>query len=61
MRVTDAVPYFCHPPWHAGTSTASLAINEIYAVTKWVAEHGDQINVDGKNLALVGNSVGGIS
>ena len=35
------------------------AINEIYAATKWVAEHGDQINVDGKRLAIVGNSVGG--
>ena len=35
------------------------AINEIYAATKWVAEHGDQINVDSKRLAIVGNSVGG--
>ncbi|KGF73261.1 alpha/beta hydrolase [Neosynechococcus sphagnicola sy1] len=35
------------------------AINEIYAATKWVAEHGEQIDVDGKNLAVVGNSVGG--
>ncbi|HEU4875156.1 MAG TPA: alpha/beta hydrolase, partial [Pyrinomonadaceae bacterium] len=35
------------------------AINEIYAATKWVAEHGDEINVDGRNLAVVGNSVGG--
>jgi acetyl esterase len=35
------------------------AINEIYATTKWVAEHGDEINVDGTNLAIVGNSVGG--
>lgn len=35
------------------------AINEIYATTKWVAEHGDEINVDGTNLAVVGNSVGG--
>lgn len=34
-------------------------INEIYAATKWVAENGDEINVDGKNLAVVGNSVGG--
>jgi acetyl esterase/lipase len=34
-------------------------IDEIYAATKWVAEHGDEINVDGKNLAVVGNSVGG--
>jgi acetyl esterase/lipase len=35
------------------------AINEIYAATKWVTEHGDEIEVDGKNLAVVGNSVGG--
>ncbi|MBI4780850.1 MAG: alpha/beta hydrolase [Oscillatoriophycideae cyanobacterium NC_groundwater_1537_Pr4_S-0.65um_50_18] len=35
------------------------AINEIYAATKWVAEHGGEIGVDGKNLAVVGNSVGG--
>lgn len=34
-------------------------INEIYAATKWVAENGDEINVDGKNMAIVGNSVGG--
>ena len=35
------------------------AINETYAATKWVAEHGEEINVDGRNLAIVGNSVGG--
>lgn len=35
------------------------AINEIYAATKWVAENGGEINVDGKRLAVVGNSVGG--
>jgi len=35
------------------------AINEIYASAKWVAAHGDEINVDGKKLAIVGNSVGG--
>jgi acetyl esterase len=35
------------------------AINEAYAATKWVAAHGDQINVDGTRLAVVGNSVGG--
>jgi acetyl esterase/lipase len=34
-------------------------INEIYAATKWVSEHGDENNVDGKNMAAVGNSVGG--
>jgi acetyl esterase/lipase len=34
-------------------------IDEIYAATKWVAEHGNEINVDGRNLAVVGNSVGG--
>ena len=36
-----------------------VAINEIYAATKWVSEHGKEINVDGKRLAVVGNSVGG--
>ncbi|MBD2471519.1 alpha/beta hydrolase [Nostoc sp. FACHB-145] len=35
------------------------AINEIYAATKWIAEHGEEIGVNGKNLAVVGNSVGG--
>ena len=35
------------------------AINEIYAATKWVAEHGAEIKVDGRRLAIVGNSVGG--
>jgi acetyl esterase/lipase len=35
------------------------AINEIYAATKWVAEHGAEIGVNGKSLAVVGNSVGG--
>lgn len=35
------------------------AVNEIYAATKWVAENGKEINVDGKNLGVIGNSVGG--
>jgi acetyl esterase len=34
-------------------------VNEIYAATKWVAENGDQINVDGQNMGIIGNSVGG--
>ncbi|SEK12878.1 Acetyl esterase/lipase [Paraburkholderia diazotrophica] len=36
-----------------------VAINEAYAVTKWVAAHGEEIGVDGARLAVVGNSVGG--
>lgn len=35
------------------------AVNEIYAATEWVAKHGDEINVDGKRMAIAGNSVGG--
>jgi len=35
------------------------SINEIYAATKWVAEYGKEIRVDGSKLAVVGNSVGG--
>jgi acetyl esterase len=36
-----------------------VAINESYAATKWVAEHGAEINIDGKRLAVAGNSAGG--
>jgi acetyl esterase/lipase len=36
-----------------------VALNECFAGTKWVAEHGAEINVDGKRMAVVGNSVGG--
>ena len=36
-----------------------VAITQAYDATKWVAEHGAEIGVDGKRLALVGNSVGG--
>lgn len=35
------------------------AINQAYAATRWVAEHGGEIEVDGKRLAVAGNSVGG--
>ena len=35
------------------------AINQAYTATKWVAEHGGDIGVDGGRLAVVGNSVGG--
>ncbi|MFD1874121.1 alpha/beta hydrolase [Hymenobacter bucti] len=36
-----------------------VAINQAYAATKWVAEHGTEIGVDGQRLAVAGNSVGG--
>jgi len=36
-----------------------VAITQAYEATKWVADHGAEIGVDGKRLALVGNSVGG--
>ena len=35
------------------------AINQAYAATRWVAEHGKEIGVDGNRLAVAGNSVGG--
>ena len=35
------------------------AINQMYGATKWVAENGASIQVDGERLAVVGNSVGG--
>ncbi|GGC97566.1 alpha/beta hydrolase [Undibacterium terreum] len=36
-----------------------VAINQAYGATKWVAEHGKEIKVDGNRLAVAGNSVGG--
>lgn len=36
-----------------------VQINQAYAATKWVAEHGIEIGVDATRLAVVGNSVGG--
>jgi acetyl esterase/lipase len=36
-----------------------VAITEAYVATKWVAENGADINVDGSKLAVAGNSVGG--
>ncbi|MEM6159433.1 alpha/beta hydrolase [Erwinia sp. P6884] len=36
-----------------------VAITQAYEATKWVAEHGAEIGVDGTRLALAGNSVGG--
>jgi len=35
------------------------AINQVYAATQWVAENGSEIGVNGKNLVVAGNSVGG--
>jgi len=36
-----------------------VAVNQAYAATKWVAEFGSDIGVDGRRLAVAGNSVGG--
>jgi acetyl esterase/lipase len=35
------------------------AIEEIYAVLEWVAEHGAERNLDGARVAVAGDSVGG--
>lgn len=36
-----------------------VATEQAYAATKWVAEHGEDIKVDGTRLAVAGNSAGG--
>src|SRR4029453_11861654 len=35
------------------------AVQEIYAATKWVTAHGEELGVEGTTLAVGGNSVGG--
>lgn len=34
-------------------------VNEVYAAAQWIAANGADIKVDGKRLAIVGNSAGG--
>ncbi len=55
---SGAVAVFVHytPSPEAGYG---VAIEQAYAATRWVAEHGKEIQVDGKRLAVAGNSVGG--
>jgi len=35
------------------------AVDDCYAVTKWIAEHGSELGVDGSRLAVAGDSAGG--
>ena len=35
------------------------AFHQTYAATKWVAERGEEIGIDGKRLSVAGNSAGG--
>ena len=36
-----------------------VAIEQGYAATKYIADYGDQLNLDGSRLAVAGDSVGG--
>jgi acetyl esterase len=36
-----------------------IAIEQAYAATQWVAQHGSEIGVDGSRIAVAGDSVGG--
>ncbi len=36
-----------------------VQVEQAYAATVWVTEHGDELGVDGARLAVTGNSVGG--
>ncbi|GHB57928.1 esterase [Streptomyces viridiviolaceus] len=36
-----------------------VAIEQAYHASKWVAEHGHEIGIDGSRLAIAGDSVGG--
>jgi acetyl esterase len=36
-----------------------VQLEQSYAAAKWVAEHGEEIGIDGSRMAVAGNSVGG--
>jgi acetyl esterase len=36
-----------------------VALEEVYAATAWIAEHGQQLGLDGSRLAIAGDSAGG--
>ena len=36
-----------------------VAIEQVYATVKWVAKHGAELGLDGRRLAVAGESVGG--
>ncbi|MGV9351404.1 alpha/beta hydrolase [Streptomyces spiralis] len=36
-----------------------VALEEVYAATAWIAEHGQQLDLDGSRLAVAGDSAGG--
>lgn len=36
-----------------------VAIEQAYAATRWVADNGDSLQIDGSRLSVAGNSVGG--
>jgi acetyl esterase len=35
------------------------AIEECYAVPVWIADHGEEMDLDGSRIAVAGDSVGG--
>ena len=41
------------------STTSQAAIDQAFAATQWVGEHGKEISVDSSRLAVAGNSVGG--
>jgi acetyl esterase len=57
IKVNVAVVFINYPL--SPEAKYPIALEQVYAATKWVAENGQSINVNSSRLAVVGDSVGG--
>ncbi len=57
MQTGAAFVFVNYPP--SPEARYPVAIEQVYATVRWVAEHGAELGLDGRRLAVAGDSVGG--